>query len=299
MQITAEIKGFKAFLILERAFSNHSIEAYLRDVQKFTQFIGEDFPDDHLSNLNLGHFTKFITNLDSLGIAKSSQARNISSLKTFFKYLAYENVIHQNPTELLEAPQTTHKLPEVLSIEEIDAMIAAIDHSKPEGLRNKAIIEVLYGCGLRVSELTGLKLSFYYPELGFLRVKGKGKKDRLVPINATAIKHLDIYLNQVRNAQDVKQGHEDFVFLNRRGSTLSRIMVFNIIKDLATLAGIKKNISPHTFRHSFATHLYDGGADLKVIQEMLGHETIITTEIYTKVGSEHLRDTLTQFHPRF
>lgn len=299
MQLTAEIKGFKAFLTLERAFSKNSIEAYLRDVQKFSQYITQDYPDLKLSELILKHFSAFVKHLDSLGIAKNSQARNVSSLKTFFKYLAQENIVPQNPTELLEAPTLSTKIPVVLSIEEIDAMIKAINHSKPEGIRNKAIIEVLYGCGLRVSELTELKLSNYYPKKNILRVRGKGSKERLVPINKTAIKHLNIYLKKVRNAQTIKSGQDDFIFLNLRGSSLSRVAIFNIVKDLAEKAGIKKNISPHTFRHSFATHLYDGGADLKVIQEMLGHESITTTEIYAHVSNQYLRDVLIQYHPRF
>lgn len=299
MQITAEIKGFEAYLRLERAFSDNSIEAYRRDIEKFAQFINSEFPETLLSEITLTHFSVYLNHLNSLDIAKSSQARNISGLKAFFKYLIEEDIISQNPTELLEAPKNDRKIPEVLTIDEIEAMISALDLSRPDGIRNKAIIEILYGCGLRVSELTDLKLTNYFQSEGILRVTGKGSKMRLVPINTTAIHHLNIYITQVRKIQEIKKKYEDIIFLNRRGSALSRVWVFNIVKDLAKNAGITKNISPHTFRHSFATHLYDGGADLRIIQEMLGHESITTTEIYASVSGQYLRDTLIQFHPRF
>lgn len=299
MNIAPEVKGFKAYLILERSFSAHSIEAYLSDVHKFAAFMSDNYPQISLSGILPQHFRLFLEQLTIAGIGQSSQARIVSGIRAFFRYLTLENLLPNNPAELLEAPKILQKIPEVLSVEEIDAMIACLDLSKPDGLRNKAMLEVLYGCGLRVSELCSLKISGLYLEASFVRVEGKGKKERLVPINQTAVKHLQIYLQQVRNHQNIQPGKADIVFLNKFGSSLSRVMVFYIIKKLAADAGIQKSISPHTFRHSFATHLYEGGADLRIIQEMLGHESITTTEIYSKVSNQYLRDMMVQYHPRF
>ncbi|OWY19833.1 tyrosine recombinase XerD [Sphingobacteriales bacterium UPWRP_1] len=299
MNIAPEIKAFKAYLILERSFSANSIEAYLSDVRKFAVFMTDYYPQISLSGVLPQHFRLFLEQLTLAGIGQSSQARTISGIKAFFRFLTLENLLGNNPAELLETPKILQKIPEVLHVEEIDAIIACLDLSKPDGLRNKAMLEVLYGCGLRVSELCNLKISGLYLEAGFVRVEGKGNKERLVPINQTAIKHLQIYLQQVRSHQTIQHGKEDVVFLNKFGSSLSRVMVFYIIKDLAAAAGIQKHISPHTFRHSFATHLYEGGADLRIIQEMLGHESITTTEIYAKVSNQYLRDMMVQYHPRF
>ncbi len=299
LHLTAQLKGFKAFLLLERSFSGNSIDAYMSDVDKLTRFLTTDYPDVNLPDITLQHLTLFLDYLAHLGIATASRARITSGIKTFFRYLIIEGMLTQNPSELLEAPRITQKVPAVLSLTEIEAMIAAIDLSKPDGVRTKAIVEVLYGCGLRVSELTELKISHYYPQLGFVRIEGKGKKERLAPINPTAVKHLNIYLNEVRSKQPILENAQDFVFLNQRGGKLSRVSVFTAIKQLAAAADIQKKVSPHTFRHSFATHLFEGGADLRFIQDMLGHESITTTEIYAKADTQFVRDTLIQFHPRF
>ncbi|RZK62602.1 MAG: tyrosine recombinase, partial [Pedobacter sp.] len=240
----------------------------------------------------------FISWLNNLGMLASTQARVISGMKAFFTYLMLEEVIQIDPMALIEAPKLSRKLPDMLNIHEINGLIEAIDASKPEGMRNKAIIEVLYGCGLRVSELTDLKISNLYPQIEFIKVIGKGNKERLVPIGGVALKLLDIYLNQVRNHITIKKGNEDFIFLNRFGAKLSRISVFNLVKSLAVATGLKKTISPHTLRHSFATHLIEGGADLRAVQEMLGHSSITTTEIYTHIDRDYLREVITQFHPR-
>jgi integrase/recombinase XerD len=222
----------------------------------------------------------------------------ISGIKAFYRYLSLEDLIQTDPSELIEAPKTIRKLPDVLTIIEIEVLIAALDLSKPENIRNKAMLEVLYGSGLRVSELVGLKLSNYYPDVEFLKVTGKGNKERLVPIGSSAMKHLEIYRDTVRNHLEIKKGNEDFIFLNRRGTKLSRVMVFMMIKSLAEKIGLQKTISPHTFRHSFATHLIEGGADLRAVQEMLGHESITTTEIYTHLDRDFLKQTILEFHPR-
>ena len=239
---------------------------------------------------------KWIT---ELGMTASSQARIISGIKAFYKYCSLENISRTDPTTLLEAPKLKRKLPDVLSFEEIESIIAQVDLSKPEGGRNKAILETMYSCGLRVSEVVNLKISQLYLDLGFIRVTGKGDKERLIPIGSSAIKYITVYKNNIRVHSAPKKGYEDFLFLNNRGSQLSRVMIFYIIKDLTLKAGIKKTVSPHTFRHSFATHLVEGGADLRAVQEMLGHESITTTEIYTHLDREFLRKTLEEFHPGF
>lgn len=292
-------KGFKAWLQLERSLSDNSVEAYLRDIEKFTQFLqltdAMKTPDQVL----LKDLQAFVKWLGELGMTAGSQARIISGLRSFYKYCLLENITRKDPTSLLEGPSLKRILPDILSFEEIEAIIAAIDLSKPEGGRNKAILETLYSCGLRVSELVNLKISGVYMDVGFVRVIGKGDKERLVPIGSSAIKYINIYRTEIRKNIPVKPGQEDILFLNRRGSKLSRVMIFLMLKDLVKKAGIKKNISPHTFRHSFATHLVEGGADLRAVQEMLGHESITTTEIYTHLDREYLRDTLNQFHPAF
>jgi integrase/recombinase XerD len=298
MDWKTSIAGFKAFLQLERAMSNHSIEAYQRDVHKFREFL-------HLKNLDylpsqVDHklLQEYIQYINDLGMGDRTQARMISGLRAFYKYLLLEDMVKDDPTELLEAPKLQRKIPEVLSFEEIETMLNAIDLSESTGHRNRAMLETLYACGLRVSELTNLKLSNYHPEVELIKVLGKNNKERIVPISPDAIKHNDYYINNYRNKLNIQAGNEDFLYLNRRGKALSRVMVFTIIKRLATKAGIRKKVSPHTFRHSFATHLVEGGADLRAVQDMLGHESILTTEIYTHLDQSFLRDTLMKFHPR-
>ncbi|MCX8470914.1 MAG: site-specific tyrosine recombinase XerD [Chitinophagaceae bacterium] len=293
------IKGFKAYLQLEKSLSSNSVEAYLRDVQKLEQYAKLELDGASVTDIQLKHLQSFLKYINEIGLEPTSQSRIISGLKSFFKYLAIEEVISSSPAELLEAPKTRRRLPDFLSVEEIDAMMAAIDLSTPEGTRNKAIIEVMYSCGLRVSELVNLKLSQVFFDVGFIKAVGKGNKERLVPIGREAIKYLQIYLENIRVHILPKKNAEDIIFLNRRGGQLSRVMIFYIIKELTQLAGITKNVHPHTLRHSFATHLLEGGADLRAIQEMLGHESITTTEIYTHLDRDFLRDTLLRFHPRF
>jgi integrase/recombinase XerD len=293
------IKGFKTYLQLEKSLSNNSVDAYLRDVQKLEQYVKLELNGASVADIQLKHLQSFLIYINEIGLEPTSQSRIISGLKSFFKYLAIEEVISSSPAELLEAPKTRRRLPDFLSVEEIDAMMAAIDLSTPEGTRNKAIIEVMYSCGLRVSELVNLKLSQVFFDVGFIKAVGKGNKERLVPIGREAIKYLQIYLENIRLHILPKKNAEDIIFLNRRGGQLSRVMIFYIIKELTQLAGITKNVHPHTLRHSFATHLLEGGADLRAIQEMLGHESITTTEIYTHLDRDFLRDTLLRFHPRF
>lgn len=295
----AHKKGYKAWLRLEKSLSENSVEAYLHDVQRLTDFLeiseNKKTPDE----INLKDLEKFTKWINELGMTNASQARMVSGLRSFFKFCLIEEIISIDPAALLEAPKTIRKLPDTLSFEEIENIIAAIDLSKPEGERNKAIIETLYSCGLRVSELVNLKISNLHISVGYIKVTGKGDKERLVPIGNDAVKYIGIYRDNIRNQIKIKLGEEDYLFLNRRGTRLSRIMIFLILKELAKKAGITKNISPHTFRHSFATHLVEGGADLRAVQEMLGHESITTTEIYTHLDREFLRNTLHQFHPAF
>jgi integrase/recombinase XerD len=292
-------KGFKAYLQLEKSLSGNSVEAYVHDIEKFTQFLVTNKIEKNPNEIELHHLEDFLKWINELGMTPSSQARIISGLKGFYKFCIQEQISAANPTALLESPKLPKHLPDTLSLEEIEKIINAIDLSTPEGARNKAIIETLYSCGLRVSELVNLKLSCLYFEVGYVRVIGKGDKERLVPIGSSAIKYIKIYIENVRVHLTVKPGFEDIVFLNRRGRKLTRVMIFTIIKELARKAAIAKNISPHTFRHSFATHLVEGGADLRAVQEMLGHESITTTEIYTHLDREYLRETLQQFHPAF
>lgn len=292
-------KGYKAWLQLEKSLSDNSVQAYLRDVNHLTDYLVLSNAHKKIIDLQLKDLERFTKYINELGMMHASQARIISGIKSFFKYCLLEEIVTIDPATLLEAPKNVRKLPDTLAFEEIEKIIAAIDLSKPEGERNKAIFETLYSCGLRVSELVNLKISNLYMDAGYIRVTGKGDKERLVPIGADAIKYIIIYKNNIRNKIDIKPGQDDNLFLNRRGSILSRVMIFLILKELATKAGITKNISPHTFRHSFATHLVEGGADLRAVQEMLGHESITTTEIYTHLDREFLRTTLQQFHPAF
>ena len=292
-------KGFKAYLQLERSLSPNSIEAYLTDVEKLTAFLQAAGQLKNPSEVDLSDLRKFVQWVSELGMTPSSQARIISGIRTFYRYCQLEDISTVDPTTLLDAPKLKRALPDVLSFEEIESIISKIDLSTPEGTRNKAILETLYSCGLRVTELVQLRLSQLFFDVGFVRVIGKGNKERLVPVGRDAMKYIDIYRHKVRVHQPVQRGEEDILFLNRRGKRLTRVMIFLMIKDLVKKAGIKKTISPHTFRHSFATHLVEGGADLRAVQEMLGHESITTTEIYTHLDREFLRKTLEQFHPGF
>lgn len=292
-------KGYKAWLKLEKSLSSNSVEAYLHDVEKLTDYLrytGKLQAPADIALTDLQQFVKWIGELD---MTPTSQARIISGIRSFYKYCLTEQIVTTDPSALLEAPRIRRKLPDVLSFEEIESIIAQSDQSTPEGGRNKAILEIMYSCGLRVSEVVNLKLSCLYFDVGFIRVTGKGDKERLVPVGSDAIKYTRLYKEHIRVHQPVQPGFEDIVFLNKRGKGLSRVMIFYIIKDLAKKAGITKSISPHTFRHSFATHLVEGGADLRAVQEMLGHESITTTEIYTHLDRDYLRDTLQRFHPAF
>lgn len=292
-------KGYKAYLQLEKSLSDNSVEAYLHDIEKLTTWILETKEPKTPQQIVLKDLEKFIRWISGLGMTPGSQSRIISGLRSFFKYCLQEQIITVDPAILLESPKLKRALPDILSFEEIESIINRIDLSKPEGGRNKAILETLYSCGLRVTEAVNLRISCLHFDVGFIRIIGKGDKERLVPIGRDAIKYINIYRNDIRVHINVKPGNEDILFLNRRGSKLSRVMIFLIIKKLARLAEIKKTISPHTFRHSFATHLVEGGADLRAVQEMLGHESITTTEIYTHLDREFLRTTLQQFHPAF
>lgn len=298
MDWRSAIKGFQAYLKLEKSLSDNSIEAYSRDIEKLYQYSDSQLVKLKPELITLTNLREFINWINELGMIPSSQARILSGIKAFYKYLLMEDIIKSDPSELLESPKIRRKLPDTLSYEEINKIIAALDLSKPEGMRNKAILETLYGSGLRVSELTELKLSNLYLDIEFIKVTGKGNKERLVPIGSEAIKALKIWIENVRVHNPIKRGEEDYVFLNRRGTRLSRQIIFLTIKGLAETIGLKKKISPHTFRHSFATHLVEGGADLRAVQEMLGHESITTTEIYTHLDREYLKSTISQFHPR-
>lgn len=292
-------KGFKAWLQLEKSLADNSVEAYLRDIEKLTDYLQTTRRMVTPQELKLKDLENFLQWTGELGMTVASQSRIISGMKSFYRYCVMEQIVTANPTELLESPRQKRILPDTLSFEEIESIIAQIDLSKPEGGRNKAILETMYSCGLRVSELVNLRISCLFLDVGFIRVIGKGDKERLVPIGSEAIRYINIYRNDIRVHIKIKTGQEDFLFLNRRGSKLSRVMIFLMLKELAQKAGITKNISPHTLRHSFATHLVEGGADLRAVQEMLGHESITTTEIYTHLDREYLRETLHQFHPAF
>jgi len=291
------IKEYEGFLKLEKGLSPNSIEAYLSDLAKLEQYLlssGVEHGPEYLDQEQLGSFLVWIS---ELGLSARSQARILSGIKAFYRYLLMEELIEKDPTALLEGPRLGSPLPEVLTVPEIDRMLEKIDLSKPQGRRNKAMLETLYSCGLRVTELVGLQISGIFRAEGFIKVIGKGDKERLVPFSPRAIREIDLYLLD-RNTLLIQPGNEDILFLNRRGRKLSRNMVFTIIKELAREAGIRKKVSPHTFRHSFATHLVEGGADLRAVQEMLGHESITTTEIYTHLDREYLREAIISFHPR-
>ncbi len=290
--------GFKLYLKLEKSLSENSVFAYIRDVKNLRNWMEANHAGVGPAEVNLRHLQGFIADLNKLGMSATTQARMISGIKAFYKYLLIEDIIHADPTELLESPKLGRKLPDVLSPDEIGWIMEVVDLSKPEGTRNRAMLETLYGCGLRVSELINLKISNLFFREGFIKVIGKGDKERLAPIGESAIKHIKLYLENVRVHQNIQKDATDIVFLNNRGNKLSRVMVFLIIKDLVEKAGIRKSISPHTFRHSFATHLIEGGADLRAVQEMLGHESITTTEIYTHLDKKYLRDTILKYHPR-
>jgi integrase/recombinase XerD len=292
------IKQFGQYLKLERSLSQNSIDAYLRDVEKLAQFIAMKDAKAGPLKLQRKDLQAFLQYISELGMSAYSQARILSGIKAFYKYLLYEELIEQNPTSQLEGPKLGRKLPDTLAYDEIINLFEAIDLSSPEGGRNRAMLEVLYSSGLRVSELVDLKMGNIYFDIGFLRVVGKGNKERLVPIGRDAMKFLKIYLEEIRVHTTIKKGAESFVFLSKRGAKLSRVSVFLLIKGLAEKIGLKKSISPHTFRHSFATHLIEGGADLRAVQEMLGHSSITTTEIYTHLDRDYLRQVIQEFHPR-
>lgn len=292
------INEFGTYLKLERSLSENSLEAYLHDIQKFNDYLevaGLNIPP---TDVKKDHIKKFLAYLAKLGIAATSQARILSGIKAFYKYLMLEEIIDRDPSVEVHTPRIDRKIPDVLSLQEIEDLLAVIDLSTPEGARNRAMIEVLYSSGLRVTELIELKISNLYLDIGFLRIIGKANKERFVPIGREAAHYLTTYIEDIRSNVPIKPNNEDFVFLNRRGTKISRVMVFMIIKDIAGQAGINKNISPHTFRHSFATHLILGGANIKAVQEMLGHENITTTEIYKHLDQDTLRQTLLEFHPR-
>lgn len=291
-------KGYESFLRLEKSLSQNSVSAYVNDINKLISFIEQHFPNLTPETVKLAQLRKFVEWMNQKGISPRTQARTISGIKSFYKFLLIEEAVENDPTTLLESPRIGRKLPEILSDEEINKLIDAIDDTKPEGLRNKAILETLYSCGLRVSELVDLRLSNLHFEQEFLKIGGKGEKERLVPISKRAIEDIKKYLINSRKKLNIEKGFENIVFLNRRGKKLSRVMIFTIIKNLADKIKLNKNISPHTFRHSFASALVQGGADLRTVQEMLGHESILTTEIYTHLDKEYLKDTVNRFHPR-
>ena len=298
MSWKADIIGFKTYLRLEKSLSANSIEAYEHDIQKLVQFLEYHNIGLGATQLKTEHLRNFLKWVNELGMTATSQARILSGLHAFYRYLLLENLITTDPTELVDAPKTGRKIPDTLSREDVELLLDSVDRSTKEGERNRAILETLYSCGLRVSELVGLKISDVFENENYIRVIGKGDKERLVPIGKTALKHIKLYRENVRVFMDVQKGEEDILFLNRRGKRLTRVMVFTFIKDLARKCGIKKNISPHTFRHSFATHLVEGGADLRAVQEMLGHESITTTEIYTHIDRTFLKDQVLKYHPR-
>lgn len=291
-------KDYQSYLKIEKSLSSNSVEAYLRDFDKIGQFLDYRNVEKKATDIGLKDLQEMMGWIHEMGIAARSQARIISGIRNFYEFLVLEEEIRQDPTELLEMPKIGKKLPEVLDKEEIDGLIQAVDVSKNEGHRNRAIIETLYSCGLRVSELVNLKITNLYFDEGFIRVIGKGNKERLVPVSPTVEKEVRLYIESTRNHQDIKPGHEDILFLNRRGSKLTRVMIFTIVQQLAQAIRLKKSISPHTFRHSFATHLVEGGANLRAVQEMLGHESISTTEIYTHLSDDVLKEAIISYHPR-
>jgi integrase/recombinase XerD len=298
MKWEESIKGFGEYLSLEKGLSQNSINAYVNDINKLLEFLKKNFKGITPQRVKLMHLKGFIELLNEKGVSPRTQARTISGIKSFFKYLLIEDKIKSDPTSLLEAPKVGRKLPEILTPEEIDLMINTINIEKPEGQRNRAIVETLYSCGLRVSELVDVKISNLFFKKGYVKIEGKAGKERLVPVSPKAIAEIEKYVKNYRKHLNIEEGDEDTLFLNRRGQKLSRVMIFTIIKNLAAQVNLKKKISPHTFRHSFATHLIEGGADLRAVQDMLGHESILTTEIYTHLDKDYLKNTINQFHPR-
>lgn len=293
--MNAQIARFKQYLMYEKGLSPKSVEAYLHDVLLLEEFLGEKKMED----ATFEDLQQFLKHLYKSDYNARSQARIISGMRAFYRYLIYARVLETDPTELLDAPKIGMHLPDVLTVEEIKSIMEVIDLSSPEGHRNRAMAEVMYGCGLRVSELVTLRLSNLFFDDGFVKVVGKGNKERLIPIGGTAMKMVNLYVNGKRKELKIKKGEEDYVFLNRRGAHLTREMVFMLVKKWVKDAGIEKTVSPHTFRHSFATHLIEGGADLRAVQEMLGHESITTTEIYTHLDQDYLRTNIALFHPRY
>lgn len=298
MSWKADIAGFKSYLRLEKSLSENSVEAYLHDVEKLCQYLDYKKIDSGSAEITTKDIRGFIEWISELGMSAKSQSRILSGLRAFYKYLLMENMVNFDPTELIDGPKTPRTLPDTLDAEEIDRMLNTIDRSTPEGERNRAMLEVLYSCGLRVSELVELRISRIHADESFISVIGKGNKERLIPIGKTALDHIALYRDSIRVHVAAKKGEEDILFLNKFGKRLSRVMVFLIIKELAMKAQVKKSISPHTFRHSFATHLVEGGADLRAVQEMLGHASITTTEIYTHVDRRFLKEQVLRFHPR-
>lgn len=293
------IKRFLIYLRLEQSLSDNSVEAYSHDIELLMQYLDSINHSKLLKDISQENIESFLAHLFDLGLSSNSQARILSGIKKFYAYLLQEKLVEENPTQLISSPYIGRHIPDILSYEEICSMIDCIDLSQPLGHRNKAIIEIMYACGLRVSEVTSLKISNIYIEDEFIRIFGKGDKERLIPISPSTIKTLYLYIDGERKSQNINSKHTDTLFINRRGSGLSRQMIFLIIKDLAEKAGIKKNIGPHTIRHSFATHLLEGGADLRAVQQMLGHSSISTTEIYTHISDQYLREVITLFHPRY
>ena len=298
MNWTESKKGYETFLRVEKSLSPNSVSAYVNDINKLISFVEVNYPNLTPETVKLAQLRKFVEWMNQKGISPRTQARTISGIKSFYKFLLIEEAVENDPTTLVESPRIGRKLPEILTDDEINSLIEAIDETKAEGLRNKAILETLYSCGLRVSELVDLKLSNLHFEQEFLRIAGKGERERLVPISKRAIEDIKKYLVNSRKKLTIEKGFENIVFLNRRGKKLSRVMIFTIIKNLADKIKLEKNISPHTFRHSFASALVQGGADLRTVQEMLGHESILTTEIYAHLDKEYLKDTVNKYHPR-
>ena len=292
------IESYKTYLILEKSLSANSVEAYLNDINKMAKYCDEKHQVKIPDEVTYDILKDYLIYVSEVGVTNRTQARCISSIRSFFKFLVFDGQLENNPTKLLEAPKIGRKLPNILTVEEIDSMLNAVEMYKPEGQRNKAIIEMLYSCGLRVSELISIKVSNINFRTGVVKIEGKGNKERLIPLSKNAKDEIKRYLKVYRDWLDIEKEYEDVLFLNKRGTALSRVMVFNIIKHLANRAGIKKNVSPHTFRHSFASHLVSGGADLRAVQDMLGHESILTTEIYTHFDEHYLKDTINKFHPR-
>ena len=293
------IQQFKLYLKLEKALSENTLLAYSGDINKLSDFLILEKKSLSFLKLSLDDFQEFLSYLNDFGLNEKSQARIVSALKTFYKFLVIENFIEENPASLLEGPKLSRKLPDTLSLEEVQKILDNIDLSLENGTRNRTIIETLYSCGLRVTELINLKLSNLFLDVDFIKVIGKGNKERLIPIGSVAIKFINIYIKEIRSKMKIKKGNENYLFLNRRGAKLSRVMIFYIIKEATKNAEITKKVSPHTFRHSFATHLIEGGADLRAIQEMLGHSSITTTEIYTHLDSDYLKSVINQYHPRY